>query len=367
MELNDRLYKSELNKDDLIHFLALNEKDDTEALRARAYEVMKENIGESVFLRGLIEFSNICINDCYYCGIRKGNKKLKKYTLNRDEIVQAALWCAEKGYGSLVLQSGERNDDKFVDFVASIVREIKEKSVSETLPNGLGITLCVGEQNFESYKKLYNAGAHRYLLRIESSSKEIYERIHPKDMSFEKRKECLFMLRDVGFNVGTGVMIGLPGQTLEDLANDILFFKEIDADMIGMGPFIVHEETPYSEYHDEYADKKQDIYRLALRMIAATRIYLKDINIASTTALQAMYPMGREMGLLHGANIIMPLLTPTEVRESYQLYDGKPCLDEFSSECFDCIQNRIESTGRTVALNEWGDSIHFKRKNNRVI
>ncbi|MFA6572429.1 MAG: [FeFe] hydrogenase H-cluster radical SAM maturase HydE [Bacteroidota bacterium] len=362
MGIETLLFKKELERQDIIELLGASSKEEYELIREAAFNVMKANCGEKVYLRGLIEFSNLCINDCYYCGIRKSNHNVSRYTLNKDEILSAAVWSAEQGYGSVVLQSGERNDDKFVNYVEELVFLIKEKTSSTFLPDGVGITLCVGEQTSETYKRFFDAGAHRYLLRIETSNPVLFSEIHPESINFENRLHCLEILKEIGFQVGTGVMIGIPNQTLEDLADDILFFREMNIDMIGMGPYIVHSQTPMSHLQYLYAGKKEDNYKLSLNMIAVTRLVLKDVNIASTTALQAMYAMGREAGLMHGANIIMPMLTPTELRKEFQLYDGKPCIDEFSNDCFDCIQRRIESIGRSVALNEWGDSKHFANR-----
>lgn len=356
------LEKKEFTRADIVNLLNENNPDEIELIRSKAFSIMKEYVGEEVYLRGLIEFSNVCHNDCYYCGIRKSNRNIKRYTLEESEIMESALWCAEQGYGSLVLQSGERDDKAFIDLVVNLVKKIKKETRSDKLPDGLGITLCVGEQTKDTYKKFFDAGAHRYLLRIETSNPELFKTFHPDYQSFDNRLKCLEYLKQVGFQVGTGVMIGLPNQTTEDLANDILFFKNYDIDMIGMGPFIVHKDTPLNYLFDEYLKKKRFLYELSLRMIAVTRIFLKDVNIASTTALQAMYPMGREAGLMFGANVIMPLLTPTNVRKEYQLYDGKPCIDEFANDCFECIQIRIESTGRQIAFNVYGDSKHFSRK-----
>lgn len=365
MQIADIISKNDYTKDELIQLLSVSEKVEMDLLKSSAYEVMKKYVGERVYLRGLIEFSNYCVNDCFYCGIRKSNRELPRFILSKKEIIESALWCAEKGYGSVVLQSGERHDDAFVSFVEECVRDIKEATISDVLPNGLGITLCVGELSYEQYKRLYDAGAHRYLLRIETTNQELFKKFHPETQSFENRVECLHMLKDIGYYVGTGVMIGLPDQTLEDLANDLIFFKELDIDMIGMGPYLMHLSTPMKEHKDYFFDNQKNIYKLALKMIAVVRLYLKDVNIASTTALQAMYPWGREEGLLFGANIIMPNLTPMDARKNYQLYNGKPCLDEFQGDCFKCITSRIESTGRTVALNEWGDSLHYiARKKN---
>lgn len=363
LNLQSLLSKDSFSRQDIVELLNLDSKDEIDILRQKAYDVMTLHTGEKVYLRGLIEFSNICINDCHYCGIRKSNKSIERYVLVKDEILEAAAWCAEQGYGSLVLQSGERNDRQFIDLIVDLVSSIKKATKSKELPTGLGITLCVGEQSKDTYRRFFDAGAHRYLLRIETSNPELYRQLHTSEQSFDKRVQAIRDLKETGFQVGTGVMIGIPNQTIEDLADDILFFRDMDIDMIGMGPFIVHHQTPMSNLEEIYAKRKQEIYKLALKMIAVSRIVLKDVNIAATTALQAMYPMGREAGLMYGANIIMPMLTPVEYREKYTLYDGKPCLDEFSSDCFECIQKRIESTGRTVALNLWGDSQHFKNKN----
>ncbi len=362
MNLNNILNKEKINKDDICILLNLKDYESIEKVRLKAYNLMLKYVGEKVYLRGLIEFSNICVNDCFYCGIRKSNNNIKRYTLTNEEILESALWAAENGYGSIVLQSGERNDEQFINKLVDIIKEIKDKTISDTLPNGLGITLCIGEQSYKTYRKLFEAGAHRYLLRIETTNPELFKKIHPPKQTYERRVECLHLIKEAGFQLGTGVMIGIPGQTIEDLANDLEFFRIIDADMIGMGPFIIHSDTIYQKMYDTYDIEKRRIYELSLLMIACARIYLKDVNIASTTALQAMYPVGREMGLLFGANVIMPLLTPTYVRSQYQLYNGKPCIDEFSSECYDCIINRIKSINRPIAYNEWGDSPHFNKK-----
>ncbi len=360
--LDEILKKDNLTKSELLALLALEDQDLIEKLRQRAYEVMKENVGEYVFLRGLIEFSNLCINDCYYCGIRKSNKNVLRYTLEKNEVIECATFAAENGYGSIVLQSGERKDQKFVDFVCKLIEKIKAKTRGEKLPEGVGITLCVGEQSYQSYKKFFEAGAHRYLLRIETSNPELFAAIHPPTISFEKRKECLYFLKEIGFQVGTGVMIGLPNQTYEDLVNDVIFFKEIDADMIGMGPYIPHKETPLAVYESYFRENKHKIYLLALKMIAVTRLFLKDVNIASTTALQALYPFGREEGLRFGANVVMPLLTPSKYRKEYVLYEGKPCIDEFTNDCGECLISRIKTLERPIGFDNWGDSIHFNRR-----
>ncbi len=359
--IDEILNKESLQREDLIALLGASDPEDMNRIKAKAYEVMKQYCGEEVYLRGLIEFSNLCVNDCYYCGIRNSNDSVHRYTLDLSEVLEIADWCADNGYGSVVLQSGERSDDAFIDYVAEAVAAIKKRSVSEKLPEGLGITLCVGEQTYETYKRFYEAGAHRYLLRIETTNQELFSKIHPPEQDLQRRIECLYSLKKAGFQTGTGVMIGLPGQTPDNLADDILFFKKMDVDMIGMGPYIIHKQTPMCIFTEEIDNKKDEIYKLALKMIGITRLFLRDVNIASTTALQAMYPLGREEGLLWGANVIMPLLTPTQLRKDYQLYEGKPCLDEYASDCHYCLKSRIEAIGRSIGYDRWGDSKHFKK------
>jgi len=363
LEFAELAAKGELGREDLAKILGAREPADVEAIRAEAERVLLENCGDGVYLRGLVEASNACACDCLYCGIRKSNRNVHRYTLSTDEIVACARQCADYGYGSMVIQSGERADRKFIDLVAGAVERIKRETRSERQPEGLGITLCIGQQSFETYKRLYDAGAHRYLLRIETTNPELFAKIHPSDQSLASRVECLRMLREIGYQVGTGVMIGLPGQTLTDLADDILFFARHDIDMIGMGPFIPHPDTPLG---DASCPDVPDRVRLALLMIAATRLKLRDVNIASTTALQALDPVGREKGLKFGANVIMPQMSPTDVREDYQLYPGKPCLDEDAKECQSCLNMRIEFAGRRIGYHAWGDSLHARKRRERA-
>jgi len=365
MKIIDILEKDILSLNEIRYLLLLENKEEIELLKNKAQLILKKYCSEKVFLRGLIEFSNYCINNCLYCGIRRSNKTIKRYTLEKEEILHLAKWTADMGYGSIVLQSGERNDRKFIDFVAEVVNEIKIQTKSNKLPNGLGITLCLGEQSKEDFKLLFDAGAHRYLLRIETSNPNLFKKIHPPKQSFSNRVKALHILKEIGYQVGTGVMIGIPNQTIEDLAKDIIFFQELDVDMIGMGPFIYHSNTPMYNPKKNTKEFKNSNYQLSLKMIGIARIVLKDVNIASTTALQAIKPFGREAGLQWGANVIMPLLTPPKHRKEYQLYEGKPCLDEIASECFDCNIKRIESIDRIIAKDEWGDSKHFLNKKNK--
>lgn len=362
MNLKNILENDKLTKDEILFLLSIESPNDIVVLKLKAYDTLRRYCGEKVHLRGLIEFSNHCVNDCYYCGIRKTNTNLKRYSMTKNEILECAVICANKGFGSIVLQSGERCDKYFIEFIEDIIDSIKKITVSDKLPNGLGITLSIGEQTYESYQRFYIAGAHRYLLRIESSNEKLFTSLHNKSQDFKKRVECLYMLKEIGYQVGTGVMIGLPNQTIEHLADDIIFFKEMDIDMIGMGPYLVHKDTPMSHLKKDYQKLKDNNYLLALKMIAVTRLYLKDVNIASTTALQAIKPLGREAGLSFGANVFMPQVTPVKYRKDYQLYDGKPCIDESSEMCAQCSEFRIRNLNREIAYNDWGDSKHFTNK-----
>jgi len=344
-------------REDIVELLQLKGTDRTVLLK-HAQKAKEEVVGKKVFFRGLIEFSNICSKDCLYCGIRKSNKKVVRYNAADDEILSACRFAWENRFGSVVLQSGENMSQAFVKRVDSLLKKIKQLSNNE-----LGITLSCGEQTRETYQRWFESGAHRYLLRIESSNPELYHKIHPKTKrhSYEKRIEALKFLREAGYQLGTGVMIGLPFQTIEDLADDLLFLKKTDIDMCGMGPYIEHEHTPLYEFR-HLLKTKQERFDLALNMIAVLRLLMPDINIAAATALQAINPAGREKALAVGANIIMPNLTPCDYRKEYLLYEDKPCLDEDAELCRNCLEARIELAGCEIGYNEWGDSKHFKRK-----
>ncbi len=320
---------------------------------------LKENVvGKKVYFRGLIEFSNVCSKDCYYCGIRKSNKNVLRYNATDEEILEACRFAWLNRFGSVVLQSGELESKAFVKRVDYLLKKIRQLSNNE-----LGITLSCGEQSRETYLRWFESGAHRYLLRIEASNRSLYKKIHPNDEkhSFEKRTEALQLLKDTGYQVGTGVMIGLPFQSVKDLANDLMFFKKMDIDMCGMGPYIEHDQTPLYEYRHMLKSRKERL-ELSLRMIAVLRLLMPDINIAASTALQAIDPAGREKALTVGANIIMPNLTPCEYRKNYLLYEDKPCLDEDADLCRNCLEARIQMTGNEIGYNEWGDSKHFYRR-----
>jgi len=353
------LRSGRFSDDEILRLLSLTDPAEIEQLRQTAYDLATAEVGDTVHYRGIVEFSNICTLDCHYCGIRKSNRDVERYCLSQEETVEAALWCAEAGYGSCVLQSGERRDEKFVAFVEECIRQIRDKSVSETLPQGLGITLSLGEQSLDTYRRWRAAGAHRYLLRIETTNERLFAHLHPASQRLANRLRALDDLREAGFQVGTGVMIGLPGQTVSDLCADIRFFAGRDIDMIGMGPYIVSRGGAMA---DQGMMEREPLLLLSLKMIAATRLVLRDVNIAATTALQTLAPDGRERGIAFGANVTMPNVTPISVRRNYQLYDGKPCLDEGGWECRSCLERRIAAAGRRVGWNEWGDSRHYGRR-----
>lgn len=352
--IKDILLKEDLSKSDIINLLS-SEREDRTLLFKRSAEIRDEQIGNKVWFRGLIEFSNICGKNCFYCGIRKRNRNLERYNLSDDEILAAAQFAYDNNYGSLVLQSGELESNVFTDRIENLLRKIKELSSGK-----LGITLSVGEQEPEVYKRWYEAGAHRYLLRIEATNQVLYEKIHPADSKhkFSRRFACLKNLQDIGYQTGTGVMIGLPFQTLDDLAGDLLFMKDFNIDMCGMGPYIEHPDTPLFEQSAILLPIKQR-FDLSLKMIAILRIMMKNINIAAATALQAIDPIGREKAIKVGANIIMPNITPGKYRDSYKLYNNKPCTDDSAEDCQNCLETRISLVNAEIIYGEWGDSKHY--------
>ncbi len=347
-----------LDRGEIAALLSAREAGVREALLAAAYRVKTAEVGPRVFLRGIIEFSNVCSRDCYYCGIRRSNPAPERFRMAAEEILAAARRADGNGYGSIVLQSGEVRSGEFTEFVEKLLLRIKEVSGGR-----LGITLSLGEQDAGTCRRWFAAGAHRYLLRIETSDPELYRTLHPPDHRFENRVECLKLLRRGGWQVGTGVMIGLPGQTPESLAADLLFFRDLDIDMLGMGPYIPHSATPLAAEFGEWnsAARRRQL-ELGLRMIALARLVLRDVNIAATTALQTLDPRGRELGLSAGANVIMPNITPTRYRTAYQLYDGKPCLDETGAAGWSGLEERVKSLGETIGFGQWGDSPHFRRR-----
>jgi len=341
-----------LTAGELARLVSLTDEGEIAAARAAAYAVKRRHHGTRVAMRGLVELGNVCAKDCLYCGIRKSNANVERYRLSVDDVVRMAEANAAMGYASLVLQGGEVEGEANARFVEDCLRRIA--------PLGLGVTLSLGEQEEGVYRRWREAGAARYLLRIETSSPELYARLHPADHSWRRRADCLKALRRCGYQVGTGVMCALPGQTADDLARDVLFFAEEDVDMIGMGPYIPHPDTPLAAVAPPLANAER--LRLGLNLIAATRLCLHDVNIAASTALQALAPDGRERGILAGANVIMPNVTDTAYRRKYQLYAGKPCLDENAAACRGCLERRLAAVGESVGYGWRGDSPHYRRR-----
>ena len=347
---------------DLYRMLSLPQEQVAELISI-ASRIKEEYVGNIVYLRGLIEYSNVCSKNCLYCGIRCSNSKVHRYTMEEKEVLEAALFAHYRGMGSIVIQAGERSDRQHVKTIAKLLEAIMQKTNS-----GLKITLSLGEQSREVFRLWRECGVERYLLRIEDSSENLYKRIHPNDSnhSYSKRINAIEDLRTEGYQVGSGFMIGLPFQTLEDLINDILFLKEHDIDMVGMGPYIENEDTPLYEYRHLLLPKEER-FALSIKVVAALRILMKDINIAATTAMQTLADDGRERAIMAGANVIMPNLTPVKYREDYHLYKDKPTLREDAEENLMELERRIESVGNSVGYNKFGDSKHFLNRNDHSL
>ena len=319
-----------LSEQELVYLLG--DASAEEALAAAADRVRHAYVGDGVHLRGLIEFSNICRRNCMYCGLRRDNEKIERYRLTPDEIIALARKAKGYGYPTVVLQSGE--DAYFTqEVMAPLLREIHGM--------GLAITLSMGERSPEEYRAFREAGADRYLLRIETTDEALYERLDP-GMSHANRLRCLENLRSLGYEVGTGTLVGLPGQSLASIARDILFFREIDADMIGIGPLIPNPDTPL-------AKERPGDFSLARRMVSLLRLLLPEANIPATTAMETLVRGGREIVLASGANVVMPNVTEGDYRRRYALYPGKACVSDTPADCRKCISGRIAAMGRHVA------------------
>lgn len=345
-----------LDRPSLISWLEEKRPDRLAELYEAAYNTKLSTVGDKVYLRGLVEISNICRKNCLYCGIRRDNRNTGRYEISVDNVLEAAEFAFRDGYGSLVIQGGERVDRAFIDKITHILKEIKKRWP-------LGITLSLGEQSKDVYREWFEAGAHRYLLRIESSDKQLYERIHPVDPlhSYRTRIQALKDLRDCGYQVGTGVMIGLPFQNAGNLADDLLFFKKMDIDMCGMGPYLEHSGTPLYSYRHLLLPKERRL-ELSVTMVALLRLLMPDINIAATTAMQAIDPFGREKAIMAGANVLMPNLTLAEVRDEYQIYQNKPGAGEDAAISSSITERRLREMKIPIGRDQWGDSIHFSRR-----
>lgn len=331
--------KNLIDKAEKIHSLAKDEiveilKDNSinNYLFSAADKVRQKYVGDEIHLRALIEFSNICKRNCFYCGLRAENKNCERYRLSKDEILELANHAVDLGYKTIVMQSGE--DDYFkTDYLAEIIKEIKK--------NDVALTLSIGEKTFEEYKKLKDAGVDRFLLRIETTDEELYKKMHPK-MNLENRKKCLYNLKKLGYETGSGCLVGLPKQSVESLADDILFFKELDADMIGIGPLIVHPQTPL-------ANTENGSFTLSLKVMALTRLLLPDINIPATTAMETLEKNGRLIALQCGANVIMPNVTKEDCRKKYEIYPDKAGIYDTDNNSKSDISAKIKLIGRTIS------------------
>ena len=336
MKLSDKVNKllktKNLSDGELLELIKTDTFD--EELFFAADKVRREHYGTAVYVRGLIEFTNYCKNDCYYCGIRHGNKKAVRYRLSREDIMECCREGYALGFRTFVLQGGEDpyyTDEIMCEIISSIRKEYPD----------CAITLSVGEKSRETYEKYFAAGANRYLLRHETADKEHYAMLHPNSMSLENRKRCLFDLKEIGFQVGSGFMVGSPYQTAENLLADLRFLQELMPDMIGIGPYLTHEQTPF-------ADKENGSMELTLRLIAVLRLMFPYALLPSTTALGTIHPKGRELGLKAGANVVMPNLSPVNVRKLYELYENKICTGEEAAQCRGCLEKRVENAGYKI-------------------
>lgn len=331
-----------LSKEEFTDLIDNRTSEDLTYINELAREVSKQYFQNKIYTRGLIEFSNYCKNDCYYCGIRKSNLNVERYRLTKEQILECCKIGYELGFRTFVLQGGE--DARFTDEEAvSVITSIKEG-----YPD-CALTLSLGERSYESYKRMRDAGADRYLLRHETVTKSHYEMLHPEEMDLENRKRCLRDLKELGFQVGGGFMVGTPHQTTEHLVNDLLFMREIEPAMIGIGPFLPHHETPFAEC-------EKGSYELTLFLISILRLMFPNGLLPATTSMGTINPLGREAGILAGANVLMPNLSPVSVRKKYELYDNKICTGDEAAECKMCLNGRMRKIGYELVVDR-GDFI----------
>lgn len=334
-----------------------------EALSRAAQAVRMQTLGPAVYLRGLIELSNRCQKNCLYCGIRKANQNVRRYSIDDTHVLSAAITAARVGYGSLAIQAGELQSPAHTARITRLLHKI-----ASLAPAQLGITLSLGEQSPETLRQWKAAGARRYLIRVETTSPTLYQAIHPKDglHSHQKRIECLRTLRSLGYIVGTGVMIGLPGQSLQMLANDLLWLRDNDIDMVGMGPYIEHPDTPLWTQRNELLPLTER-FDLSIAMVATLRLLMPTINIAATTALQAIRPNGRMDAIRAGANVLMPNITPQGHQDDYALYNRKPLTADAPLDTLQVLQDRIAACGCLLMLHAPGDPLHFTQRQENPI
>lgn len=326
------------SKQELAFLLETITDSEVEILRKKAQKRSLERFSNKIYIRGLIELSSFCKNDCIYCGIRRSNKNAVRYRLSKEQILSCCKTGYSLGFRTFVFQGGE--DGYFTDDVmCGIVSEIK------SLYPDCAVTLSLGERSDESYKRLFDAGADRYLLRHETANEEHYKKLHPPEMSLANRKRCLYTLKEIGYQTGAGFMVGSPYQTYETLAEDLLFLKELKPHMCGIGPFIPHKDTPF-------ANEKSGSVRLTLVLLSVIRLMLPSVLLPATTALGTADGKGREKGILHGANVVMPNLSPTEHRADYSLYDNKICTGDEAAECIKCLSKRMRSVGYQIVTDK---------------
>lgn len=323
-----------LDKSEFVFLIKNCSPENSKYLFKKADEIRKKIYGTDVYIRGLIEFTNYCRNDCFYCGIRRSNSNIERYRLSREQILK----CCRTGYGlgfrTFVLQGGEDgfySDEMIVDIVGMIKQEFPD----------CALTLSIGEKSRESYRKYFDAGADRYLLRHETADDIHYSRLHPKALSSENRKRCLFDLKEIGYQTGSGFMVGSPYQTAENLADDMIFLKKLNPHMVGIGPFIPHKDTPF-------AKEKAGTLELTLFMLGLLRLMLPNVLLPATTALGTIAEDGRELGIMAGANVVMPNLSPASERKKYALYDNKICMGDEAAECRQCLEKRINRIGYKI-------------------
>ncbi len=325
-----------LTKDEFVCLLSSYDRTDAEYAQKLAQKIAKEHFGNKIFIRGLIEFTNICRQNCYYCGLRAENSKASRYRLTKEDILECCREGYPLGFRTFVLQGGE--DPHFDDaLVCDIVKSIKKE-----FPD-CAVTLSIGEKSRDTYNQFFDAGADRYLLRHETANHEHYSKLHPKNLNLANRKECLFNLKEIGFQTGCGFMVGSPHQTFETLAEDLLFIHELQPQMVGIGPFLPHKDTPFGK-------EPAGSFELTLFLLSLVRIMQKNVLLPSTTALGTIHPQGREMGILAGANVVMPNLSPVSVRKKYMLYDGKISSDSESAQGLEELKERFKKIGYEIAV-----------------
>ena len=334
--------RRDISIEQLEYLLTTENKDCLEMLREEAVQTAQKLYGNQVFIRGLIEFTNYCKNDCYYCGIRRSNHCADRYRLTKEEILSCTDTGYELGFRTFVLQGGE--DPYFTDErICELVSEIRQKHPD------CAITLSIGEKSKESYQRYFDAGADRYLLRHETANGTHYRRLHPDELSLEHRKQCLWDLKEIGYQVGCGFMVGSPGQTTETLYEDLQFIRKLMPHMVGIGPFIPQKDTPF-------AREPAGTMEQTLRLLSIIRLIHPHVLLPATTALGTIHPKGRELGIQSGANVVMPNLSPVDVRDKYKLYDNKICTGDEAAECRFCMENRMKSIGYQVVVSR-GDYI----------